>query len=118
MKWSIPLAFAAALLVGAHSTAQGDKSSTGKSFQFTIREFEGDPLGSLEAGTLKVRSEPRVATLEDRPFAYSSGGEMAVPESSKGVWFGRMIEGKAGALKDGKVRLDITLSITTVGERT
>jgi hypothetical protein len=29
-----------------------------------------------------------------------------------------MIEGRPGAVKNGKVRLDITLSNTTIGERT
>lgn len=33
------------------------------------------------------------------------------------VPFGWMITGKPGAIKDGKVRLDITLTNTTVGQR-
>src|SRR6266705_3059258 len=101
MRWSIPLTFAAAMLVGGHSTAEGDKSSPGKQLRINVRVFEGDPLGSQEAGTLKVLSEPRLVTLENRPFSFFSGSEMVVPDGSKGVQFievGRMIKGKPGAV--------------------
>jgi hypothetical protein len=120
MRWSIALVFAAAMLVGNQPTAGGDQPPPAKQLQFNVRVFEGDPLGSREAGTLKVLAEPRLVTLENRPFSFVSGGELPITdgESVQHQPFGRMIEGKAGALKDGKVRLDITLSNTTIGERT
>jgi hypothetical protein len=119
MRWSSALAFTAAMLVGSRLTA-GDGKPPAKQLQINVRVFEGDPLGSREAGTLKVLAEPRLVTLENRPFSFVSGGEMAVT-GGEGVSFprfGRLIEGKAGAVKDGKVRLDLTLSHTTVAERT
>jgi hypothetical protein len=120
MRWSITLVLTAAMLVGRQPTAGGDQPPPGKQLQFNVRVLEGDPLGSREAGTLKVLAEPRLITLENRPFSFVSGGELPVTdgESVQFQSFGRMIEGKPGAVKDGKVRLDITLSSTTIGERT
>jgi hypothetical protein len=120
MRWSIALVFAAAMFVGSQPVAGGDQPSPGKQLQFNVRVFEGDPLGSRQAGTLKVLAEPRLVTLENRPFSFVSGGEILIKDG-EGVQFqtfGRTIEGKPGAVKDGKVRLEITLSNTTVGERT
>jgi hypothetical protein len=119
MRWSITLAFAAAMLVGSQSMAGGDKPQPSKQLLFNMRVFEGDPLGSREEGTLKILAEPRLVTLENRPISFVSGGEIAVTDGENVQFhqFGWMIEGKPGAVKDGKVRLDLTLSNTTVGER-
>ena len=122
MRWSITLAFAAAMLVGDHSQAGGDKSLPIKQFLFKLRVYEGDPLGSVEAGTLKLLAEPTLVTLENGSitFAYG-GGEPAIPAGFKDMKFdqmGRMIKGTPVAVKDGKIRLDITLSNTTVGKGT
>ena len=118
MRWSIAFVFAAAMLVSSQITAGGDKSPSSKQLLFNVRVFEGDPLGSREAGTLKVSAEPRLVTHENRPFSFMSGGEIAVNdgEGVQLVQVGRMIVGKPGAVKDGKVRLDITLSNTTFGQ--
>lgn len=120
MRWSIVLAFAAAMLVSSQSTARDDQPALGKQLQFNVRVFEGDPLGSRESGTLKVLAEPRLVTLENHRFSFIVGGQIPVPdgESVQFHQFGRMIEGKPGAIKDGKIRLDITLVNTTVGEQT
>jgi hypothetical protein len=120
MKWSINLAFVAALLGGSQSTLAGDKPAPGKQLQVNLRVFEGDPLGSREAGTLKVTAEPRLVTSENRRFTFLDGGEIAVTDGEcvEFVQFGRMIEGRTGTVKDGKVRLDVTLSNTILGDRT
>jgi hypothetical protein len=120
MRWSIALVFVAAMLVGSQPTAGGDQPPQGKQLQFNVRVFEGDPLGSREAGTLKVLAEPRLVTLQNRTFSFVSGGEIPITDGENVQYqpFGRMIEGKAAAVKDGKVRLDISLSNTTIGERT
>lgn len=120
MKWSLAIALAAAVLVGSQSTAGDAKHSPGKPLQVNLRVFQGDPLGSREAGTLKLLADPNLITLENRVFTFVSGGEIAVTEGEEVqfVQIGRMIEGKPGAVKDGKVCLDLTLSNTTVGERT
>jgi Flp pilus assembly secretin CpaC len=120
MRWSIVVAFAAALLFSSHSSAGGDKASSGKKFLFSLRVLEGDPLGSVEAGTLKILAEPNIVTLDGRSFSFRSGGELTVPDGPKAiefVEFGRKIEGKPSAAKDGKIRLDITLSNTTIGKK-
>jgi hypothetical protein len=122
MRWSITLAFAAAaaMPVGSQSTAGGEQPPPGKQLLFNVRVFEGDPLGSREAGTLKVLAEPRLVTLENHPFSFASGGEIPVRDGQAVQFhsFGRRIEGKPGAVKEGKLRLEITLSNTTIGERT
>src|SRR4051794_17574876 len=121
MKKLIPLAFAAALLVVGHSPAGGDKPSSAKQLQFTLDVFEGDPLGSREQGTLKLLASPRIVTLENKPFTFISGGEIAIPNGPQGVQFertGLTLEGTPGAVKDGKIGLDLKLSNTTVGKET
>lgn len=117
MRWSIALAFGAAILVATQSKAGGDEPPPSKQLLFNVRVFEGDPLGSQEAGTLKILAEPRIVTLENCPFSFLSGGEI-VASDGEYVQFGRRIEGKPGAVEDGKIRLDVTLSNTTVRERT
>ncbi len=97
MRCTIVLAFATAMLFSCHSTAVSDAPSPGKQFQFNLRVLEGDPLGSLEEGTLKVLAEPRLITLENQSFSFHSGGEVTVRDDSRTVErvpFGRMIEGK------------------------
>lgn len=120
MKWSMAMALAAVLLVGSQSTAADDKPSPAKQLQLNLRVLEGDPLGSREAGTLKVVADPRILTLENRPASFVSGGEIAVTDGDgmQLIQLGRMVEVKPGAVKDSKVRLDITLSNTTIAERT
>jgi hypothetical protein len=60
-------------------------------------------------------TEPSVVTLENRPFSVVSGGEIPVTDGESVQYqpYGRIIEAKPGAVKDGKLRLDITLSNTT-----
>jgi hypothetical protein len=119
MKWFLGLAVAAAMFVGGQGVPGGDKPSGGKQLQFNLRVFEGDPLGSRAAGTLKLLAEPRIVTLEKRSFSFVSGGEVAVTGSDgvQFVQFGRTLKGKPGAVKDGKILLDVTLSDTRVGKR-
>lgn len=119
MGWSITLAVATAMFASSQLASSGSQPSPGKELQINLRVCEGDPLGSRKAGTLKVLAEPRLITLENHPFAFVTGGEIPVTDDDglQFVPFGREIRGKPGAVKEGKVRLDITLSKTTVGER-
>jgi hypothetical protein len=63
--------------------------------------------------------DSRVTTLENRPFSVVSGGEMKVagPKGEQFIEYGRSLAGKPSLVKDSKIRLDITLSNTTVGEK-
>jgi hypothetical protein len=116
MKCSILVTCAVALAVGGHSTLGKETATSVKQLEFNLRIFVGDPLGSREAGTLKLLAEPRLVTLENRPFYFASGGETAVPsvEGVRRVHVGLRVEGKAGTIKSGRVQIDITLSNTTV----
>jgi polysaccharide export outer membrane protein len=94
--------------------------ASGKQFQVNVRVWQGDPLGSQEAGTRKVLSSPRLRILENEPFSIVVGGEVAVPDGPEKVQFvrvGRTIEGKSASAKDGRIHLDLTLTKTTAGER-
>lgn len=115
MKLSTALAIVLASLV-VHLDAHGEDASHGKQLQFEFRVLEGDPLGSLKNGTQKVLAEPSIVTFEKRRFQFISGGEVAIPDENGAVQFapiGQTINGTPGAVKDGKVRLDLTLSNTT-----
>jgi hypothetical protein len=120
MRWPITLVFPALLLVAGQPAAGGEKQPPARQLQINLVMFEGDPLGSREARTLKVVAEPRLIVLENRPFTFMSGGESPVNDgdSVEFVPFGRAITGKASAVKGGKVRLDITLSETSPAEGT
>ena len=120
MKWSITLVAATAMFLGGQGAPGGDRTPLQKQLQFNLRVFAGDPLGSREAGTLKVVAEPRIITFEKRSFSFVSGDEITVT-GSDGVQIiqaGRVLEGRPGTVEDGKVRLDVLLSNTTVGKRT
>lgn len=117
MKWSIRLAFVALFFGIQPTTAEpGNESPHGKQLlQFNLRVLEGDPLGSQEAGTIQVVAEPRLATFVNHSFSFSSGDQVVVSQGQEGVrpvQCGLRIEGKPGAIKDGKVPLDVTLSNT------
>jgi hypothetical protein len=121
MKWSTALTFAAAMFASSQRVAGGDKPPAGRQLQFNLRVFEGNPFCSRGAGTLKILAEPRLVTLEDRPFSFICGSEIAVSKDASGVQFvqaGLRIDGKPGTIKDGKVRLDVTTSNTRVEEGT
>jgi RNA polymerase sigma factor (sigma-70 family) len=92
-----------------------------RQFRLRLRVFEGDPHGSREAGTLKVRAEPVLTVQEGRPFTFLDGGELAVPDGAdkiQFVEFGRSLRGtvRPGA-KTGTVFLDVTLDDTTIPDQ-
>ncbi len=117
MRGSIALVFVAAMIVGNQGAAAEVKPLPPKQLQFTVRIFEGDPLGSPQAGTLKVLADTRVTTIENRPMSVVSGQEILVPDVRKPVQLGRMLEVIPGLVKDGMLCLDMTLSSTTAGEK-
>lgn len=87
------------LLSGDLSGANPEKQAPLRQIMFKVQVLEGDPLGSRKAGTIKVLAEPTFVTTEKRPFSMK---------------FGKLgfIHGKPCTAKDGKVRLDLTLSHT------
>jgi len=120
MRTSFLLAAIAALFVSSNTTIGGDKQVAAK-LQFNVSVYEGDPFGSREAGTIKLRGQPRIVTRENQSGTFISGGELPVPVGNDGIDFvpiGVTGECKAAFAKDGKVRLDLTLSNTTPGDQT
>jgi hypothetical protein len=116
---------AAALLVTASVWAAGDNAAAPKQLQFNVRMLQGDPLGSVEAGTVRVLADTRLVTLEKRLASLVSGSEIDVRRDGntmETVQIGHVMEIRPGAAQGGKVRLDITLRYTSVaanhGERT
>lgn len=119
MRSMFVLALAAILVVGSTTPAGGDRPAVGRQIQFNLRVFQGDPLGSREAGTLKLLAEPCLVTREGYTCTFATGGEIAVPTATGGVelvTIGLQVEGKPGAVKHGKVYLDLTLSETARAE--
>jgi hypothetical protein len=121
MKWLVASALAAMVFAGSRFTFGANEPAPERQFLLHMRVSEGDPLGSREAGTLKVLAEPNVVALAGHPFSVLSGGEITITDhdgTKIPQFFGLKVEGKAGAVDDGKVRLDLTLSNTTVREQT
>lgn len=121
MKHSITSAFVVALLAGATSAHAAEKSSHPKQLRYKLRICEGDPLGSPKFGTVKTRNAPEFVATEGRPFTVMSGGLVPIPNGCNSFEFlqiGWTIKGKHGAVKDGKIRVDITLRNRTMFERT
>jgi hypothetical protein len=114
------IALMASLLAASASTA-GDNAVAPKQLQFNLRVYEGDPLGSIDAGTLKQHCDTRLVTLENRPATLVAGGELPVTHDGTSVEhipFGRTAELRPGKVHDGKVHLDIQLTNTTVAANT
>ena len=117
MRRSIALVFVVAMIVGSQGTAAEEKAPPAIQFQFTVRIFEGDPLGSTQAGTIRGLADSRVITLENRPASVSFGQVISVPDVTNPVELGRMVEMIPSIIKDGKICLDIKLSNTTAGDK-
>ena len=116
MRWVIALAVA--VVVGIQTAPAADKASE-KQLQFNLRVFEGDPLGSVEAGTVKVLAEPCLRAVEGHACRFNSGGEIPLFDGRgiQYVPFGLHVETKAHLIQQGKVHVDITLSNVTVVKR-
>jgi len=91
-----------------------------KVLEIRMHIYRGDPLGSREAGTLKVLAEPTLRTLIGQTFEFISGGEVVIegiPESLTYVPSGTNVRGTVARRKDGRWFLDLALEITLPVER-
>ena len=121
MRCSIAMACAVMMLVCGTATHGEQKSAPAKQLRINLRLLEGDPLGSVEAGTVEVLSQPQIITLEKQEASMSVGQEILVPsDDGRGevAQYGVKIAIKPGAIKDGKARLDITASHSTLESQT
>lgn len=117
MRLLLAITCAAAMLVCGASTHGESKTAPAKQLRISLRLLEGDPLGSVEAGTVEILSQPQIITLEKQEASMSNGQEILVPsDDGRGevAQYGVKIAVKPGVVKDGKVRLDITASHSTL----
>ena len=102
-------------LLGTALNAASDPPAA-KQVQIILQIFRGDPLGSREDGTLKVYAEPKLVTLDGRPFNYQSGGEKLIDRGEGaglvGITFGLSVQGKVKLLQKGQAFLDATFEFT------
>jgi hypothetical protein len=110
----------AAALLGASVATAGTRDEAPPQITFKLRVFESDPLGSPEAGTVKVLADSRLTTLEHRPFTFVTGGELPIPGKAGAIDYipvGRSLQCVPTLLPDGRLRLDITLANAEVVDR-
>jgi hypothetical protein len=83
---------------------------------YHIRILQGDPLGSKEAGTLKVLASAKVVNLINRPIHMATGADFAVKNGSEveHVPLGWIVALRTGTIHNDSVKLDITLAKTDV----
>jgi hypothetical protein len=92
-----------------------------KQLKFKVNIFEGNPLGSRGAGTLRVLAAPRITALENQPFTFVLGGDVPVHvrgDSIDNVLVGFVFEGKVRLVNADKVYLDLTIAHSTIADRT
>jgi len=120
MRCSIALAFVVAMIGEIQASENAEQSPSTKQFKISIRVLEGDPLGKWQNGTIKTLAEPCLITVEKHPFSFVAPGQIPVPNIADTPLpsIGRTIEGEVRSHRDGKIRLDITLSTTTFAEQT
>jgi hypothetical protein len=111
--------FFAVMLVVLSTVTVGDAQPSkkvdlpkGKQFEIRMRVCEGDPFGNREAGTLKVVAEPHQIVKGKGLFSFDYRSSVSAGQV---VSHGQLIEGQLDNFEDNKIRLDISLSHTTLG---
>jgi hypothetical protein len=103
------------MMLTCGATTHGEqKSAPAKQLQFNLRLLEGDPLGSVEAGTVDILSQPQLITQEKQECSMFTGQEILAPAGAERVECGVKVRIQPGAIVGGKVRLDITASHSTL----
>jgi hypothetical protein len=110
--------------VGEHRVPGEDKQLAEQKMILKLRVCEGDPLGSQEANTLRVRAEPTLTTVDHQAISFKAGGHFPLPRLDGGrevisyIFQGLEIQAKPARVKDGNLPLELTVSKTTVSDRT
>jgi hypothetical protein len=83
-----------------------------KQYQIDFKVLQGDPLGSLEEGTLKIVAEPTIVTLEKQAASFQSGGVVKIDgdDVQTGLTGKFTPEGAAG----GTIRLSACFNYTQI----
>jgi hypothetical protein len=119
MGWVIALVVTAVMPVAGRFPVGDAEVRPVQELVHTFAAYEGDPLGSVEAGTIKVVAKSLGLTHPGRGMIFRPDGHDK-DNSVEGIPFaqtGRTVEVTAHDLMDGKIRLDITLSDATVAEK-
>lgn len=110
-----------ALLLALGTLTTGQEKPAECQYLIQARVCEGDPLGSVEAKTIRVLAEPTLVTTENRTATMSLGENIALREgspSATNVQVGRTLECTVAGGADGKVDVDLLVANTTLDERT
>jgi len=100
------------------------KLSSEKQWVIKIGVYEGDPLGSREANTIRTIGEPTIMAPENQTFRCMAGVQAPIkfavgnnlPEVSY-VEAGLHVEGKVLNVKDGLAQIDLTISLSKLDNR-
>jgi hypothetical protein len=113
MRTSILLAVVAALVFVGDSPTGETKKPAAKRVTLTLSVYEGDPQGTLEAGTIKLLSMPTVTTHEGRAAIMRSGGKVPIFHGDEVEWAhtGTSFSVCPGKVRDGKVDIDIEFEL-------
>jgi hypothetical protein len=117
MKRTMGFCLSALAIFVAQPSLGDDQPAAPKQIQLHVRVCQGDPLGSVEAKTMKIQSQPLVVTLEGRPAQFVSGGEASIKNDGSAVLvpFGTIVNVSPGKIRDGKIWLDVNVSHTEKG---
>jgi hypothetical protein len=112
----IKMVLCAVVMLFFAAAAHAEDKAPAKQLIYKIKVFEGDPKGSVAAGTVRVVAEPALVTVEDRPCSFNVGGEVAVQSEREVRYleFGHRVEIRSGRIKNGKILLDVEVSISEV----
>lgn len=100
------------MAMGTTAAAEGPRQ-----FQIDVSLYAGDPLGSRDAGTLKVLAEPRMVVVGGRGASFHSGGRIAVEDDRGNTRYeavGTQIEVLPVRTRDGAIWVEVTTSTREV----
>ncbi|HEY8506561.1 MAG TPA: hypothetical protein VIL46_18405 [Gemmataceae bacterium] len=80
MRATFPLYLAGLLCGLCAATSPAAERDTQASYQFDVIVWQGDPLGSKDAGTLRPLSRPRIVTQDGRTALFLLGGRESKEE--------------------------------------
>jgi hypothetical protein len=104
------------VLVGTTAFAQDVVPAKKILFIGHVKIVQGDPKGSVEAGTVTCLQELECITMDRRPFSLRSGGKLGFLNAAgmpQEVPFGRSLSGTPYLTGDGTFKLDLCFEITT-----
>ena len=118
MRTAFRLAAIGFLFVGGGAAIGGEAPGAIRQLMFKAHVYQGDPLGSVQAGTIKALSEPILVTVENRPFSLHLGDDVPISTGSgkEMIESGYSITGTPRFVKGDKLRLDLVVKNSTITE--